>query len=87
MQYVAGVEETLDYFIDNDFLLYVQWLNPAWNRYPVKTFDELGLGNKILSARSVFSIRSANRDPRSRVREIREFIDGWARDRGLIFPC
>jgi hypothetical protein len=86
MQYVEDVEGTLDYFAKNDFSLYVQWLNPARGRYPVKTFDVLGLGNRILSTRSLFSIRDGDRDPGSRVREIREFIYGWAQYRNLILP-
>lgn len=87
MQYIEGVQTTLDYFVSHDFLLYIQWLNPARGRYDVQTFDSLGLGDRILGNRSVFSLRSGRRDPQSRVREIREFIHGWAASRGLILPA
>jgi hypothetical protein len=35
---------------------------------------------------ATLSIRSGKRDPISRVKEIREFIFGWASARGLILP-
>jgi hypothetical protein len=85
MQYVQGVERTLEYFAQNHFFLYVQWLNPARGRYPVKAFDDLGLTNKILSVTSLLSIRNSDGGTASRVRELREFIYGWARFRRLLF--
>jgi hypothetical protein len=84
MQYVQGVEKTLDYFAKNRFLMYVQWLNPARGRDPVRTFDDLGLTLKILSLPSLLSIRDGNSEATSRVKELREFIYGWARFNGLI---
>ena len=68
MQYVDGVEETLDYFAGNHFFTYLQWLNPARGRYDVKSFDALGLTSRILSARSLLSMRSGHKDAASRVR-------------------
>jgi hypothetical protein len=84
MQYIQGVEQTLDYFAKNRFLLYVQWLNPARGRYPVMTFDELGLTTRILAVPSLLSIRASNGHAASRVRELREFIYGWAKFHGCL---
>lgn len=84
MQYVDGVDETLDYFADNHFFMYLQWLNPARGRYDVKSFDVLGLTSRILSARSLLSMRSGHKNAASRVRELRNFIYGWAKFHGLL---
>ena len=83
LQYATEVSQTLKYLFEQDFRLYVQWLNPGYSDAgPVK--DNLGLVNEILSAASVMSIRDGKVDAASRVQEIREFIYGWARYRGLI---
>jgi len=84
MQYADGVDETLDYFIDGEFFLYIQWLNPGYED-PGKSGDDLDLVDKILSERSVFSIRDGKRNADERVQEIREFIYGWAKYRNLIY--
>ena len=84
MQYTDGVDETFDYFIRQDFFLYVQWLNPGHDD-PGKSGDKLDLVDRILSERSVFSIRDGKRNASDRVQEIREFIYGWAKYRDLIF--
>ena len=70
---------TLDYFIRQDFFLYVQWLNPGYEETD-KIADQL-LVDKILSARSVLSVRKVTKDDSDRVRELREFIYGWAKYR------
>jgi hypothetical protein len=84
MQYLQGVQNTLDYFAKKRFLMYIQWLNPARGRQPVRTFDDLGLTLKMLSLPSLLSIRDGNVEATSRVEELREFIYGWARFNGLI---
>jgi hypothetical protein len=84
MQYVDDVRETLDYFSQNRFYMYLQWLNPARNRYDVESFDVLGLTSRILSARSLLSMRSGHKNAASRVRELRNFIYGWAKFHGLL---
>jgi hypothetical protein len=86
MQYTEEVHKTLDYLIDKDFFLYVQWLNPGC-KDGGETWDRMGLVNRILSVPSAFSIRSGKVDEKPRVQEIREFIYGWALYRKLIFSC
>jgi hypothetical protein len=83
IRYDAVETETLRYFIDNGFDLYIQWLNPGRNG-KARLWDELGWVNQILSAHSLMSIRSARGNPKGRIQEIREFIYGWALYRDLI---
>jgi hypothetical protein len=87
MQYVAEVRDTLNYFIEHGFSLYMQWLNPGYSDDGRCTHDKLGIVDIILAERSVLPIRDARGDPQPRVQEIREFIYGWARYRDLIVPC
>ena len=83
MQYTPDVRDTLNYFLDKDFSLYIQWLNPGF-RDTETVQDNLGLRDEILSAQSTFSVRDGSIDPESRVSEIREFIYGWAIFHNLI---
>jgi hypothetical protein len=57
MQYIGGVGETLAYFMEQGFSLYVQWLNPGFSDLAA-TFDHLGLVPRILMARSVLTLRN-----------------------------
>jgi hypothetical protein len=87
MQYVQEVQQTLDYFIDNHFSLFIQWLNPGFSDQDAIP-DNLGLVDMILNTRrSVMSIRDGTGAADQRVQEIREFIYGWASYRDLIIPC
>lgn len=86
LQYRKGVNTSLDYFIENGFFIYLQWLNPGYSD-PGENFDRLGIVGQILSVPSVVSMRNGTSDPAARVQEIREFIYGWAAARGLVFAC
>jgi len=86
MQYTNEVHRTLDYFIDKNFYLNIQWLNPGYHDAG-ETWDRLGLANQILAHTSVFAIRNGKINARSRVGEMRQFIYSWARYRNLIVPC
>jgi hypothetical protein len=87
MQYAEAVRQTLDYLNQNDFFLFIQWLNPGYTDSREVGWDRLGLISRILSQPSVVSIRSGQVDATPRVQELREFIYGWARFRDLIFNC
>jgi len=84
MQYVEGVERTLNHFIDNGFSLFIQWPNPGRSdRHAID--DHLSLMNPLLETRrSVVSIRDGRINADRRVNEMREFIYGWALYRDLI---
>ena len=86
LQYTEDVRETLNYLIEQDFQLYIQWLNPGFNE-PDQVLDRLNLVDEILSQRSTFSIRDGKITANDRVQELRQFIYGWAKYRSLLFSC
>ena len=84
MQYVntekVTVLDTLRCFIDRDYTLYVQQLNPGHvGSGPVQ--EDQAITDTILEARSTLAIRDGNTDPYGRVKELEEFIYGWAKYR------
>ncbi|MPZ33641.1 MAG: hypothetical protein GEV13_22070 [Rhodospirillales bacterium] len=86
MQYVQDVHDTIDYVLDEGFWMHVQWLNPGYKdaaAYP----DNLGIGNRLLFNDATLAVRDGQAKLNSRVRELREFIYGWAAFRRLIVPC
>lgn len=83
LQYIENVRDTLDYLIEENFQMYVQWLNPGYND-PCASWDRLGLVNVILSQHAEISIRSGQNNAAVRVQELREKLYGWALYRGLI---
>ncbi len=84
IQYVQHATDTLDYIRDQDFWTYIQWLNPGYSDEDTQYWDHHGLANRLLGTGATMALRSGKRDPNSRVKEIREFIFGWASSRGLI---
>lgn len=86
LQYTGKVRETLKYLVDQDFHLYIQWLNPGY-RDADRMDDQSNIVKDILLEMSTLTIRDGRVDAHDRVREIREFIYGWARNRDLIFSC
>jgi len=82
-QYRATVKSTYDYFFRNDYEVFTQWLNPGHGeakKYP----DNLGLGAHLLNEGVTLQIRDGRGDPTQRVKELRQFILGWAAYRNLI---
>ncbi len=84
IQYVDKASKTIDYVIEQDFWTYIQWLNPGYSDADMQYWDHLGLASRLLSIGATLAIRSGKNDPTGRVRELREFIYGWASFRGLI---
>lgn len=84
MQYILEVNQTIDFFTENDYSLYIQWLNPGHHdiaQYP----DYLGIINKILYLESTtVSIRSGKIDTDIRIQEIIDYLYGWAKSRDLL---
>lgn len=83
LQYRDTVEESLQYFRDNGFQLYVQWLNPGYSGGSQQE-DSLGLIPKLLGRGATIAIANGKSPTEPRVREIRNFIYGWAKPRGLV---
>jgi hypothetical protein len=86
IQYVDKCRDTFTYVKENDFDLFVQWLNPGYND-PGVYFDHLGLIGVLLSDRATISMRDGKIATAGRVQEIRQFIYGWAKYRKLLHPC
>ena len=86
LQYTEKARETLSYLVGQDFHLYIQWLNPGYSDSERKE-DDLGIVDEILREASTLTIRDGKLDAHDRVREIREFIYGWAKYRGLTTNC
>ena len=82
-QYSEGVKDTFNYFLENGYSIYVHWLNPGYKDENIQFYDNLGIISWLLSKRSTVSIRNGKKY-RKRVREIRDYIYGWASSRKLI---
>jgi hypothetical protein len=83
IQYTADVTDTIDYFLENDYSIYAQWLNPGYHD-PERQQDTLALMPYLLNAGAIVSIRDGQNDPGPRVQELSDFLYGWARSRGLL---
>ncbi|MCK4663518.1 MAG: hypothetical protein KAT68_11675 [Bacteroidales bacterium] len=85
LQYTKEVIDTINYFIDNNYFLYIHWLNPGYTeQIEPPLFYTLGVINTLLSNDSLIGVRNAKTDVEGRVQEIRDFIYGWAKSRGLL---
>ena len=85
IQYTENAQDTLNYFIENDYFLFTHWLNPGYSDLNLSQFDNLGLMNWILSKKSIVGIRNGKSSAANRVEEIKDYIYGWAKSRGLVF--
>ena len=82
LQYADKARVTINYFVNNGYRLWVQWLNPGFGDQGPQT-DTLGFEPYLLHRGATLSIRDGQADPSSRVREIREFLLGWSSGRRL----
>ena len=82
-QYRAGVKDTYNYFFRKGYDVIVQWLNPGHDDAQAYS-DNLALLDFLLSKGATIQVRDGTIDPTSRVREIRQFILGWATHQDLV---
>lgn len=83
MQYREDVIETIDYFAEHRYDMFVVWLNPGFHddrRYA----DDLGLVDRLLRRGACVLQRSGKDDPSTRCRDIRQYVYGWARFRNML---
>ena len=76
-QYIESVRTTFDFFFENGYELFVQWLNPGYNdagRYN----DTLGLVPYLLEAGATIQQCNGKNDPTARVQSLVQAILGWA---------
>lgn len=86
IQYVAGAQDTFQYFLDNDYDLVVHWLNPGYSDAGYQP-DSIGLFEWLKHQRSLLGVRSGQVVAAARVAELRGIIHGWAVQRGLVHQC
>lgn len=86
LQYVKNVSKSINYFEKNNYFLYLHWLNPGYNdEHDSPMFFHLGIINKIMAKEgSMIGIRNAKLGVDDRVKEIRDFIYGWAKGQDLL---
>jgi hypothetical protein len=82
-QYREDVRETFDFFFKEGYEVFVQWLNPGFNDSEFYA-DNLSLQEYLLNKGATLQIRDGRIDPAVRVRELRQFILGWANYRDLV---
>jgi len=82
-QYRADVKDTYNYFFKKGYEVIVQWLNPGHSDKGTYE-DELALQGYLLSKGATLQIRDGTIDPTPRVKELRQFILGWALHRNLV---
>jgi hypothetical protein len=86
VQYVAGAQDTFQYFLDNDYELVVHWLNPGYSDAGHQP-DALGIFEWLKHQWSLLGMRDGKLVPARRVAELRAIIHGWAAQRGLVHQC
>lgn len=88
-QYHENVRKTFDYFFYEGYEVFVQWLNPGYDD-DKQYGDHLRLRDYLLTMGATLQIRDGQIEPAPRIKEIRQFILGWATHRDLIrteFPA
>ncbi len=88
-QYRDDVTETYDHFFRRGYDVLVQWLNPGHGDESDYR-DDLDIRDFLLSRGATLQLRDGRGDPARRVRELREFILGWASHRDIVcteFPA
>lgn len=74
MQYITDVSQTINFFVDNDYFLYIQWLNPGYNdQNEIPHVDYLGLVAYMLSLNSSISIRSGKKISKAGFKKLKIF--------------
>lgn len=85
MQYISNVNDTINFFVDNDYFLNIQWLNPGYSdQNNIAHSDYLGIANLLLSLDSTLSVRNGKLNTTPRIQEIVDYLYGWAKSRNLL---
>jgi hypothetical protein len=85
LQYARKLSNTLRHFVDSGYTMYLHWLNPGYKEpNDIPLFYDSDLVDYILSVPSMLGVRNGKMNADGRVGEIRDFLYGWAKSRGLI---
>jgi hypothetical protein len=82
-QYRADAKDTYNYFFRKGYEVVVQWLNPGYGDSESYQ-DNLALQDFLLRKGATLQVRDGTADPVSRVKELRQFILGWATHADLV---
>jgi len=83
IQYTADALNTLSYFVEKNYYIYLHWLNPGYKdkkRYS----DYLNLIPTLLELESVIGQRDGKVNLVNRVEEVKNFIHDWSKRSGLL---
>jgi len=83
VQYTPDGLETIRFFQQHGYFLFVHWLNPGRSDASVAP-DRLSLVKTALLTPSLIGIRDGKLLAAPRIEEIRQFIHGWAAGRCLV---
>jgi len=87
LQYRHDVYNSFNFFLQNYYAIYCQWLNPGYSDpYGVQMFDKLGIINFLVSNNSTVTLQNGKLNLNPRVQLIKQFIYGWAQYKNLILP-
>lgn len=85
LQYAPKLSQSLKYFVDNGYFMYIHWLNPGYkDKHDLPLFFDSDLVDWMLSVPSMLGVRNGKQKADFRVKEIQDFIYGWARGHGLL---
>jgi hypothetical protein len=85
MQYARKLPQTLKYFVDNGYFMYIHWLNPGFGEAnDIPMFYDSDLVDYMLSVPSMLGVRNGKMNATDRVNELKDFITAWASRRELI---
>lgn len=82
-QYHSNAIATIDHFFQNGYDIFVQWLNPGFSDSSKYT-DSIGIQDYLLNLGATLQVRNGQIDPSERLKDIRQFILGWATYRNLL---
>jgi hypothetical protein len=83
MQYTAEVKKSFDYFISNDYRIFVQWLNPGYRDSQPYT-DSLRIVDFLKLTEAGVEKEDGNLDPNKRTGKIRDLVYKWAKENDLL---
>ena len=86
MQYHENVDTTFQFFLENEYSMYVHWLNPGYkDSESIPYGDYLGLISFLMHQENcTVSIRDGKQDCQARVQEIKQYLYGWAKYNNLL---
>ncbi|WP_153464081.1 hypothetical protein ACJA3J_02445 [Halobacillus sp. SY10] len=83
IQFKKDALNTLKYFQDNEYSIYLHWLNPGF-KDPYEYIDSENIIHEILNMKALVGKRDGKCNAEGRVKEIRNYIYSWARTNGCL---